>query len=190
MQRPKDIQSNSGGSSTHCDSCNRNYATKYTYGTHIARVHKMKSPKYNSTLLPYVNAPKVYCASCQFKYRDRSNCRSHLNVVHKVNLTPHLKKMIYDSTVFTDDYKNIKNRSCTICKFTYSSKNGYQWHMKNAHNAGKDAPIDIIENTTNADNQPGSNDFIFYCKPCEKQFSGRCYYCQHIRSIHPNIKLE
>lgn len=111
----------------------------------------------NPNILPDIGEPNFYCESCPLKHRTLGGFRSHLRSVHKMKLTPLVKRPIFDPTISVSDTQNLNNASCAICKLKYSSKASYKWHMKHFHDGGRTKPADRKE-LVDPKIQPDPND--------------------------------
>lgn len=184
-------------SSNHCDSCNWTFGSLSVYRSHLDGVHKMIIPrlqriKCNPDISPDINDPNNYCKSCQVTYRNRTRFRKHLRRVHKMELTPLRKQTIFDPAISTSDLRKGSNKtSCTICKLKYGSKIYLQQHMDKHHSNGKDTPIhNKLTILANSNIQPDPNNPNAYCQSCERRYSNRSTYIQHIKAIHPDIEVD
>lgn len=130
------IAPNVNNSNNQCDSCNWTYTSKSNYHQHLIEVHKMIIPPIlrrttpNPSVLPDTDDPNNYCKSCQGTYKDRRQYRAHLRGKLKLAIEMLKKQTKFDPAITANDTKNSDNKSCTICKFTYSSKKSYRHHEK------------------------------------------------------------
>lgn len=110
-----------------------------------------------------------------------------------MKLAPLIKQPIihYSKIPAHPDTKDPNNTACTICKITYNSRNYYLKHMKSFHKRGRDTPVckNIIVNV-NPTIQPDPNYPNLYCRSCQKSYATRSSFHEHIRSFHPDTKVE
>lgn len=141
-------------------------------------------------ILPDIDDPNFYCKSCQAQYASCKNYRIHLRRVHGLKLVPLRKKSTFDSTISVDDTKNPKDTTCIICKLRYSSRTGYQTHMKNTHKDGRSIPVNRAIIIPNSRIQPDPDDSNFFCRTRQRHYSNEYKYRRHIRLMHPDTKME
>lgn len=187
--------SNVSPSSNHCQSCDWTFFSEESYQHHQETVHKIDIPKSqrstsSSNILPDIHDPNFYCKPCQHAYKSLQIYRSHLKRIHNMNLTPLVKKTMYDPTVSADVLKDPKNTSCPICKCTYSNRNKYRRHMATIHKDGKNTPVCRKETINSSNIQPDPNDPNLHCAACQRVYSNRQVFRHHLRLQHPNVKMD
>lgn len=184
------ITPNPHNASNHCDSCNWTFVSMYAYRRHLQLIHKMvtttlgKRAKPNPSIVPDIDDPNYYCKSCQTTQKTYTLYRQHLRDTHKIQLAPLKRGSVFDPTISIADTENPNNRSCAICKFTYSSIRNYHKHMERGHKSGKNAPMSRSLRLSNINTQPDPNDPTFFCQPCQKQYANNRTYQSHIRLVH------
>lgn len=186
--------SNVSPSSNHCQSCDWTFFSEESYQHHQETVHKINIPKSqrstsSSNILPDTHDPNFYCKPCQHTYKPLQIYRSHLKRIHNMDLTPLVKKTMYDPTISADVLKDPKNTSCPICKCTYSNRNKYRRHMATIHKDGKNTPVCRNETINSSNIQPDPNDPNLHCAACQRVYSNRQVYRHHLRLQHPNVKM-
>lgn len=139
---------------------------------------------------PDINDLNLFCKSCQLNYKTRADYRVHLRAVHKMKLTPLLKKAVFDPTISVNDTSDPKNAGCVICKRRYCSRPTYLRHMRNIHKNDGNESAHNLNTKTNHNIQPDPNDPNFYCAACKKPYLSQQTYRRHIHTKHQNVKVE
>jgi hypothetical protein len=176
-----------------------NYQYEDTYKFHLVTAHKLKRGPIGKSLpklkpqpniIPVADDPNNTCRSCNHTFASKQSYRKHLMAIHKMKLEPlnglpRLKPQPNVAPVVDDS-----NNYCRSCKYQFSSKRAYRWHLTKLHKMkfkpvrkGKPRP------KPQADLSPVPDDPNNTCRSCKYRFVSKICYRRHLINVH-KIKLE
>lgn len=163
-------------SNHYCSPCNRHFAHNYLHNRHLASAfHKrMALQKSKTPNAPSDNSEQnAFCNICNKLYASTTVYRSHMQRVHKMDLTTLRRRKVKPDMTTTagipsNNSNNNSNYHCMLCSLTFTSRDSYYDHLEKLHRMAttkNQAPI------LNPSILPDINDPNHYCKSCQVTFN-------------------
>lgn len=169
---PDELEPDINDPEFYCCLCKRTYVTRFRYRRHLRSIHQMKfdmlRPRKNPNVVPDWDDPNCYCKSCERTYDSRRKYSTHCKRVHKLKPTPIVIR---------------KGILCNVCHYTYQSKGSYSVHCLNMHNIKHEKLF------ANPEATPDMQDPNNYCSKCDKRFSNRRSFKNHLICVHKLFSL-
>lgn len=129
-------------------------------------------------LEPDKDDPNSYCRACELTYATRGKYVNHLFGVHKIRI----KKPVVYSQLTPDEHD--LNNFCNVCEKTYAQNSTFRIHIREVHDLKTTPLAHNRVGIINLNLLPDQSDPNFYCRSCEKSFSAKCSFYNHIRVVH------
>ncbi|KAL0141245.1 C2H2-type zinc finger transcription factor [Mucor lusitanicus] len=174
QQRRNDILPNANDPDFYCHSCEKKMGNRAAFIQHLRRVHSIfKSARPQTGLKPDVDDPNNYCSACQKMYSSKDKYRVHLRIVHRMIL-PSLRGSV--------NHKQLPDPYNRDCYCSYAQMKTYRRHCKEAH-------FMTLEHSSivNPNAEINVNDPDLYFSPCERSFSKKLAFKQHLARVHSII---
>lgn len=174
----------------YCSACRKHSPDKRTFNNHLNNVHSFNignefhSPPPITEPLPDIHHPEFYCSLCKRNLSTLDNFHRHLRSNHKMKFTIPRKThdVILHPELKPDEFD--PDLKCIACEKTFSCSSGFRNHLRKIHkmtlSGGKRRGLRIRHPKI----IPDKNDPDNCCHACERTYSSRLHYRDHLRGVH------
>lgn len=194
----KEVDENDANN-TSCFFCKLVFKTRKHYLRYVSLHRKkgllnsrMSTPKekplINPNIVPDLNDPNGYCASCNKTIKNLRAYKNHIRLKHGVGKYSQPKP----NSDIVPDTSDPTNKYCASCQHKYPNRQDYIRHVWNIHGIKAESngtftlKRRIDSNLTIKPDIHNPNDF---CKLCARKYSSRYAYIGHLEIVH-NVVFE